>query len=206
MIRALQISPQFRLFAGGGWPIKRWGWPRVKARPPVIMPVNLATLSLRSERPGDEPFLREVYGSTRQEELEASGLPLAMRAAFLDLQFKAQQQGYRSAFPQAEFHVILLGHQPVGRMAVNRAAGELRLIDIALLPEHRNQGIGTALIQKLSTEAAAAGQPLRLSVVKGQRAVHLYHRLGFAKTGESGWRDLMEWRAGIYSSRRASNR
>jgi ribosomal protein S18 acetylase RimI-like enzyme len=160
------------------------------------MPVNLATLSLRSERPGDEPFLREVYGSTRQEELEASGLPVEMRAAFLDLQFKAQQQGYRSAFPQAEFHVILLDNQPVGRLAVHRAAGELRLIDIALLPEHRNQGIGTTLIQKLSTEAAAAGQPLRLSVVKGQRAVHLYQRLGFAKTGESDWRDLMEWRAG----------
>ncbi|HXR06517.1 MAG TPA: GNAT family N-acetyltransferase [Candidatus Acidoferrum sp.] len=160
------------------------------------MPANLATLSLRSERPEDGPFLREVYGSTRQEELEASGLPVEMRPAFLDLQFKAQQQGYRSMYPQAQFHVILLGNQPVGRMAVNRAAGELRLIDIALLPQHRNQGIGTALIQKLSTEAAAAGQPLRLSVVKGQRAVHLYHRLGFAKTGESGWRDLMEWRAG----------
>lgn len=160
------------------------------------MAINLATLSLRPERPEDEPFLREVYASTRQEELEASGLPVAMRAAFLDMQFKAQQQGYRGAYPQAEFHIILLGNQPVGRMAANRAAGELRLIDIALLPEHRNQGIGTTLIQKLSTEAAAAGQPLRLSVVKGQRAVHLYQRLGFAKTGESGWRDLMEWRAG----------
>ncbi len=159
------------------------------------MPLNLALISLRPERPEDEPFLRKVYGSTRQEELEASGLPMELRDAFLNMQFKAQQQGYRNTYPHAEFLVILLANQPVGRLAVNRASAELRLIDIALLPEHRNRGIGTALIQKLSTEAAAAGQPLRLSVLKGLRAVHLYHRLGFAKTGESGLRDLMEWRA-----------
>jgi len=160
------------------------------------MPVNPAMISLRPERPEDEPFLRKVYGSTRQEELEACGLPAELREAFLNMQFKAQQQGYRNSYPHAEFLVILLANQPVGRMAVNSAAGELRLIDIALLPEHRNLGIGTALIRKLSTKAAAAGLPLRLSVLKDLRAVHLYHRLGFAKTGESGWRELMEWRAG----------
>ena len=160
------------------------------------MPVNLATVSLRSERPEDEAFLREVYASTREEELEAAAMPVEMRAAFLDLQFKAQQKGYRGMYPRAEFHIIQLGNRSVGRMVVNRAAGELRLVDIALLPHYRNQGIGTALIQKLSAEAAATGRPLRLSVVKGQRAFQLYQRLGFAKTGESGWHDQMEWRAG----------
>src|ERR1017187_7437874 len=98
-------------------------------QPRHIMPVNLATITLRPERPGDEAFLREVYASTRQEELEASGMPLEMRAAFLNLQFKAQQQGYHGAFPQAEFHVILLGNQAVGRMVINRAAEELLLVD-----------------------------------------------------------------------------
>jgi GNAT superfamily N-acetyltransferase len=166
-----------------------------KCQPSRNMPVNPTAITLRPERPGDEAFLRAVYASTRQEELESSGLPVAMQAAFLDMQFKAQQQGYHSTFPQAEFHIILLGVQAVGRMVVNRAAGELRLVDIALLHEHRNQGIGTVLIQKLSTEAATTGQPLRLSVIKGDRAFRLYQRLGFAKIGESGLRDLMEWRA-----------
>src|SRR5271168_4693485 len=159
------------------------------------MPVNPATITLRPERPEDEAFLREVYGSTRQEELEAWGFPLEMRAAFLDMQFNAQKQGYRNTFPQGDFLIILLGGKAVGRLVVNRAPEELCLVDIALLAEHRNQGIGTALIQRLSTEAAAAGQPLRLSVIKGQRAFRFYQRLGFAKIGESGLRDLMEWRA-----------
>ena len=158
------------------------------------MPVDIATIALRCERPEDETFLREVYASTRQEELEASGLPLEMRTAFLDMQFNAQRQGYHNTFPRAEFHIILLGGQAVGCMVVNRAAEELRLVDIALLPQYRNQGIGTVLIQKLSTEAAAASQTLRLSVIKGQRVFRLYQRLGFAKTGELGAHDLMEWR------------
>jgi GNAT superfamily N-acetyltransferase len=160
------------------------------------MPVNPSSIALRPERPGDEPFLRKVYGSTRHEELEASGMPLEMRAAFLNIQFNAQQQGYHASFPRADFHVILLDEQPVGRMVVDRAAGELRLVDIALLPEHRNRGIGTTLIKKLTAEAGATDQPLRLSVIKGQRAFRLYQRLGFAKIGESGLRDQMEWRAG----------
>jgi len=158
------------------------------------MTANLATIALRPERPDDETFLREVYGGARREELEASGMPVEIRAAFLDMQFKAQQQGYRSAFPNAEFRVILLGDQAVGRMVVNRAEDAFLLVDIALLPAHRGRGVGTVLIANLLREAAAAKKPVRLSVLKGQRAFRLYRRLGFEKTGEAGFRDQMEWR------------
>jgi ribosomal protein S18 acetylase RimI-like enzyme len=157
------------------------------------MSVDLATIVCRPERPEDEPFLREVHAGTRQEELDAWGLPPEMRAAFLDLQFKAQRQGYRSQFPQAEFLIILLANQPVGRIVLNRTPDALSLIDIALLPEHRNHGIGTALIEKLQTELIT-DQPLRLSMLKGQRAFRLYQRLGFTKTGESALSDHMEYR------------
>jgi ribosomal protein S18 acetylase RimI-like enzyme len=160
------------------------------------MSLDPATITLRSEQPGDESFLREVYGGTRQEELTAAGMPPEMQAAFLDMQFKAQQHGYHRAFPHAEFGIILLAGQAVGRMVVNRAATEWLLVDVALLPEHRDRGLGTALIQKLLAEAVAAGQPLRLSVLKGQRARRLYERLGFAKTGDLGLHDVMEFHGG----------
>ncbi len=79
-------------------------------------------------------------------------------------------------------------------MVVNRTAAEILLVDIALLPGHRNNGIGTALLQRLSGEAAASRKPLRLSVIKGHRASRLYQRAGFTKIGESELRDEMEWR------------
>lgn len=158
------------------------------------MPANPLAITLRPERPEDGAFLLEVYSSTRKEELDAVGWPDVTRKVFLGMQFNAQQQGYRATFPLAEFAVIEVSGQAAGRMVVNRTEGEFRLVDMALLHGHRGQGIGTMLIQNLLREAAAAGKPVRLSVLKGQRAFRLYERLGFKKTGEDILRAKMEWR------------
>ncbi|HEX3718965.1 MAG TPA: GNAT family N-acetyltransferase [Verrucomicrobiae bacterium] len=157
------------------------------------MPVNSLAITLRPERPEDSAFLLEVYSSARKEELDATGWPDVTRKVFLGMQFNAQQQGYRATFPLAEFNVIEVGGQAAGRMVVNRAEGEFRLVDLALLPAHRGQGVGTTLIQNLLRDGAAAGKPVRLSVIKGERAFRLYERLGFKKTGEDILRIQMEW-------------
>ncbi len=161
-----------------------------------IMPAKLATLHLRPERSKDQPFLREVFDDTRREEFSAARLPPELLSNLLAAQFNAQQQGYRASFPKAEFLIIALGGQSVGRMVVDRGPQIVTVVDISLLAQHRNQGVGTELIRGLADEAARAGQAVRLSVVRGQRAARLYQRLGFAKIGEAGVRDLMEWRAG----------
>ncbi|HEV7927059.1 MAG TPA: GNAT family N-acetyltransferase [Verrucomicrobiae bacterium] len=158
------------------------------------MPADLAAPVLRPEGPEDAAFLLEVYAGTRQEELDATGWPAAVRETFVRMQFNAQQQGYRAAFPRAEFAIILLRDQAVGRIVIDRAENEFRLVDIALFPTQRGRGIGTALMQNLQREAASAGKPIRLSVIQGQRAFRLYQRLGFEKTGEADMRDQMEWR------------
>lgn len=153
-------------------------------------------LSLRAEVSDDESFLCALYGSTRAEELEASGWDPTARAAFLSLQFKAQRAGYRSQFPQAECSIVLLEGSSIGRTVVNRTDGEIRLVDLVLLPERRGAGIGTILLSSLIAEAANLRQPLRLSVVKGSRAIRLYERLGFSKMAEHGFHHQMEWRFG----------
>lgn len=147
---------------------------------------------LRLEGPGDDAFRFELYASTRQEELDAWGWPAEMRRAFLEMQFKTQA-GYRAMFPRADFQIVLLGSERVGRLVVERASAEHRLVDIALLPAHRNGGLGTALLRALQSEARAAGKPLRLTVQKGHRAARLYARLGFVKCGETELHEDMEF-------------
>jgi ribosomal protein S18 acetylase RimI-like enzyme len=156
------------------------------------MRTDLLGITLRPERPEDERFRFELYAGTRQEELDAWGWAPELRASFLAVQFKAQQ-ACRLQFPEADFQIVLLAGHPIGRLVVNRAADEFRLVDIALLPQHRNAGVGTALIRELMAQAVAAGKPLRLTVLKGHRAARLYQRLGFAKTGESALHDQMQW-------------
>ncbi len=157
------------------------------------MQPDASLITLRPEEAQDEPFLFELYASTRQEELDSWGWPPKMRRAFLDLQFKASQ-AQRRACPGAEFQLVLLAGAQAGRIILQRTADALRLVDIALLPRYRNAGLGTALMRRIVAEAAAGNQPLRLQVLKGNRAARLYQRLGFARTSETELHVEMEWR------------
>jgi ribosomal protein S18 acetylase RimI-like enzyme len=156
----------------------------------------LNVITSRPEQPQDESFLFELYASTRQEELDAWGWPPEMRRGFLAMQFKASQ-GLRSAFPDAEFQIIVVDGSNAGRLVVHRTREALHLLDIALLPQFRNAGIGSAVMQRIFGEAAATKKPLRLHVLKGNRAERLYHRLGFVKIGETELHLEMEWRAPV---------
>lgn len=151
-------------------------------------------VSLRPEQPDDEGLLFDIYASTREEELALTNWNEPMRRAFLDQQFNAMRQGYRSMFPAGEFSVIELAGRSIGRMVLHRGASEFRVVDLALLPAYRNRGIGTLLMRRVCTAAANAGKPVRLCVLKNNRAFHWYERLGFAKTGEINFYDEMEWR------------
>jgi GNAT superfamily N-acetyltransferase len=151
-------------------------------------------LTLRPIRPEDEGFLSKVYASTRLDELAALGWSEAQREAFLRMQFRAQQQSYLAQFPMADFTLILRDECPIGRLYIERRADEMRGIDIALLPEYRQAGIGTAILQGLLAEAARDGKPFRIHVEKLNRAHRLYERLGFTTLDDNGAYRFMEWR------------
>ena len=154
--------------------------------------------SLRPEQPGGEGFLFEVFASTRAEELALTNWNETMRRAFLNQQFSAMRHGYRSMFPSGEFWIVELAGKMAGRMVISRSPAEIRVVDLALLTEHRSRGVGSFLMRQVCAQATDAGKPVRLSVLKYNRAFNWYERLGFNKISESGCYDEMEWRpAGI---------
>ena len=154
------------------------------------------SVSLRPATPNDEEFLSELYSTSRREELASWGWDAAQRDAFLTLQFNGQQAHFRNQFPEADHSIVLVDGRAMGRMVVVRMEQEIRLADIALLPECMNAGIGTSLIRDLLLEGTAAGKPVRLHVSKTNRAQELYTRLGFSRIGDTGTHFLMEWAAG----------
>lgn len=141
--------------------------------------MSAARITLRAVQPGDDAFLAGLYETTRREEFAALGWPAEQLTAFLGLQYRARCSQYAHDFPHAEDRVVLLEGQPAGRLLVERAAERTTVVDIALLPEARCQGVGTRLLDGLIGEAAALGKPLALSVVAGGPAERLYRRLGF---------------------------
>ena len=148
---------------------------------------------LRAVGPSDAPFLRRLYASTRAGELALVGWHSEELEAFLEMQFSARERHYREQFPSADDLLVLVGRRPAGRLCVDRGRGEMRVVDIALLPEHLGCGIGTALITSLQEEATMAGLPLALQVEAGNPAANLYRRLGFVIDAGDGVYNAMRW-------------
>jgi ribosomal protein S18 acetylase RimI-like enzyme len=137
--------------------------------------------------------LSGLYASTRQEEMALVDWPAEKKAEFLQMQFQAQHTFYMEQFKGAAFDLLVLNGQPIGRLYLDRRVDELRIIDIALLPEYRNQGLGSRLMQKILAEAEAAGLPVRIHVEHYNPARRLYQRLGFKEIETNGVYYLMEW-------------
>lgn len=140
--------------------------------------------TLRPASAQDQEFLYRLYASTRLHEIAAFGWPEAQQQAFLRMQFTAQQRWYQMSYDAAEHQIIEVNGSPIGRLMVLRQPASALLVDIALLPEFRGQGIGGELIGKFIQECDQAKIPLRLQVQKTNPAQRLYERLGFKKTDE----------------------
>ncbi|MDJ0705576.1 MAG: GNAT family N-acetyltransferase [Leptolyngbyaceae cyanobacterium MO_188.B28] len=141
----------------------------------------------------DEDFLYTLYASSREEELSAVDWDLSFREEFLRMQFMAQHQYYHERFIDPEFLIILLQEKSIGRIYIDHRQHEIALAEITLLPEYRNQGIGSLFVQDLKTKAAARKLPLRLHVEHFNRARKLYDRLGFQQIEDTGVHSHMEW-------------
>jgi ribosomal protein S18 acetylase RimI-like enzyme len=142
-----------------------------------------AVPQLRRAGPEDAPFLRRLHARVLEPEFAHLGLDPAALAQLLDMQYVAQDRAYRQAHPDADFDLVTLDGEPVGRLSVDRAGETVHVLDIALVPEHRARGIGTELLKRLIAGADRAGRLVTLSVVRTNPALALYRRLGFEPTG-----------------------
>ncbi len=141
----------------------------------------------------DLTFLGLLYASTRTEELSQVPWSETEKQSFLDQQFKAQHQFYHQQFPNAKFDLIVSNGRPIGRIYVDQRDDEIRLIDIALLPEIRGNGIGSELINQVLNKARTLSKAVRIHVEVNNPAMRLYRRLGFKQIDTNGIYHLMEW-------------
>jgi ribosomal protein S18 acetylase RimI-like enzyme len=152
----------------------------------------ISAIELRLAGPQDAELLFRVYAGTRAEELAVVPWDEAQKEAFVRAQFEAQDRWYREHYDQTSFYVVLVRGEPAGRLYVHRGESEIRIVDIALLPEHRGGGVGTALVRDLLDEADAAGKRVTIHVERFNPALRLYERLGFTVAEDKGVYLLLE--------------
>ena len=164
--------------------------------PPPLRAAATLGIAYRPIEDSDLPFLFDVYGSTRVEELAQTDWPLEMKVQFLQQQFAAQHEHYQRHYPDAEWLVIMRESDSVGRLYVEEWPSQIRLIDIAILPAFRRFGFGSAILSDLRDWASEKSKPLTIHVEKSNPARSLYDRMGFVFLQENGVYDLLEWRPG----------
>lgn len=109
------------------------------------------------------------------------------------MQHRAREASYAAAHPGADDLVISVSGTPAGRVLVCRSERVYHVVDIAILPEYRNRGLGSVVIRSLIEEARLRDRPLRLIVATDNvPALRLYRALGFETTSEDGMNIEME--------------
>jgi ribosomal protein S18 acetylase RimI-like enzyme len=151
-------------------------------------------VNFRPELPEDEAFLAKLYATTRAGEMALTGWDAGQQEAFLRQQFQFQTTHYRKHYGDASFQIILRDNAPIGRLYLHYGAQEIRLMDIALLPEHRGAGLGGSILENLLREAARLGKTVTLHVERFNPALRLYQRLGFRVIEDQQINFYMEWR------------
>jgi GNAT superfamily N-acetyltransferase len=150
-------------------------------------PAGAGEITLRQATDADRDFLFEAYAATRDAELAQVPWTEAQKRVFLWQQFEAQDHEYRRAYPDGQFSVVELSGNRVGRLYLRHGTNDIRIIDLALLPEFRNWGIGSRLLGDLAHDADRSGRTLSIHVeVFNSGARRLYERFGFELTEDKG--------------------
>lgn len=169
------------------------------AVPTFDMPSALQArgFAVRAQTPADGEAAMICLAAARWDELAQTGWTEAEKWAFLAQQSEAQQRHYGTHYAEGEFTLIECQGQLAGRLYLFRGETDIRIVDIALLPAVRGQGIGGELLRAIQREAQAHGRSVSIHVERHNPAQRLYQRLGFVadEANSNGVYLRMDWRA-----------
>ena len=158
---------------------------------PVARVLNGVLLALsaqvRSEESADIDFAATLYALTRTAELAQVPWTDEAKRAFCRQQFDAQHTHYATHYAAPQFLIIERNSGRIGRVYVEQTAHAVCLMEITLLHEARNQGIGTAVSGAIVRYAHACGVAAGLHVEPLNPARRLYERQGFREVEERGF-------------------
>src|SRR4051794_34123491 len=152
-------------------------------------------ITLRPVQESDNEFLLKVYGSTREQELAQVPWTAEQKQQFVRMQWEAQKNHYAAQHPNATHEIICVESSDVGRVYLDRSGDNFHILDITLLPEHRNRGAGSFLLGQIMAEAKEAGKPVSIYVETFNPSLRLFQRLGFTTIQQEGFHLLLQ-RAG----------
>ena len=140
-------------------------------------------ITLRPGRVEDFSFAEALYLATTKPLLSALGVwdEAAARARLA------------AALGRHPHQVICAGSEGIGWLQVSATPEGIHLHQIHLSGSYRDRNIGSHLIGNILDSARRGGLPVTLNVIRGNRAIALYGRLGFEVFGGDTEMLRMRW-------------
>jgi ribosomal protein S18 acetylase RimI-like enzyme len=148
--------------------------------------VNDLQYRFRTSVDDDEQFLRRLREQCYRE---------VVIAQFGEWDDDVQRGFFDKKWNPERYQIIETQGTEAGAVAVEQHSDHVFLSGIQISPEHQNRGLGTQVIEDIVQRAHSENLPVRLQVLKSNRAQALYRRLGFREIGQTDTHLMME-RAG----------
>ena len=92
-----------------------------------------------------------------------------------------------------QFEIVLCDGNSCGFLSIEDRPDHISVSEIAIAPQFQRRGIGSRLFNKEMQRGREAKSPLRLQVLRENRAIELYRRLGFKECGTTETHICMIW-------------
>jgi RimJ/RimL family protein N-acetyltransferase len=162
---------------------------------PLVLGLRDPPILLRPEREQDAAFLADLFRTTAGRDLSLMPIDHAMKDALMRMQLASQAATYRAQFPTARFDIIEQGGVPIGRIVIDPGTTAGCIVDIALVPERRARGLGTAILAAVLEHFARRQQPVLCQVLAGNEpSLRMCRHVGFRQIGDVPPFVQLEWR------------
>ena len=164
-----------------------------EAREALVTRIRLrdSDLALRLMVEDDQAFLDRLNAQERGPSYAELDLAEPLLRAMLATHLKAEADEFATLYPGRVELLILLRSAAIGRLVLNPEANEfglcLRIVDLVLLSDFQNRGIGSDLLCSVIDSARALRFTRLLARVFGanEGAIRLLKRVGFRQQGSA---------------------
>lgn len=140
------------------------------------------TITYRKASENDLDYLLDLRTKTMNPHYADSNLPT-------DRETTLQRILYQ--FDKA--HIILLNNKPAGLLKVSRTKDKTEVLQLQIDPDQQGKGLGKTILTEILKEASSEKKTVSLSVLKTNKAQHLYTSLGFKTVDEDEYSFFMEY-------------
>ena len=100
---------------------------------------------------------------------------------YVELTHEWDDTMFKESFDPGKISIIQFDGKDIGMLKTEVREDHLFLCDIQIAKDYQGNGIGTSLVKQVIEDGRNKGLMVRLRVLKGNPAIRLYERLGFAE-------------------------